>query len=1532
MESWSGLKAAEKAKIIQFAIKNGISDINQIRDTFNIYARDGHIHEGTKSDSKLHIPTREEYITQKLDSIQNAALEASRRKTQAQTTPVYAKDVYGQKYVTDVVLKGYVEDARNQVERLKAQERFRAKKNNSPEFIQGNTNTAYQSVRLAEAEKSLETAEKMLSGEIKYDGPTLSNCIANLSEFFPHGLPYGNETFSNNPKKYGFSLIDTWDVKPGDLVQKVDYSGRVHVPHHAMIYNGIDSKGEPTFNYSNGGMPYTIPNEFTGKVDTVGGYGVGKYYPDAVAKDKEHLWDVNVYRYTGTPQDSAMWTNEWLQKYGTGAEFSSGGKIHIAPSKRGTFTAAASKHGKSVQAFAAQVLAHKENYSPAMVKKANFARNARKWHKGADGMYLDTDANTRTYNDALDYFTQLGFRGKNASDLALQYAADNMQYDAGVLPEVTITPNVQKRVVIDNGTKNVHYAPHTAPVQESTESKIAAGMIGIPMAATGAGILGSYIGGADAGNALGETISFLKTPVGRAVAKKTGIDMGLSILGGEAVNDLSEIFTQNTIGQNIANATNNVPYIQDVPYGIRETIGDFVNPGYFISGPLGRLSNTASAKLANFDIQNVASAFKNNKFYPKLKRAYDRSYLGVSQKLKKGYKDLINKNSEVEQAYRNVSSAKETFRKQNTFNISPAIEAPTKQLQLEFKNPFTGEVTRDFIPLFEPRASVDLEPINLDISGDARLRKVSTIYGESLRGRNPNSAISAEIKKYTGQLENMIGNDGVIVGSTSLYKDNIIAGTPGDVEFITTRGRLKSLKNKLGATKVRDLVGVPGENIAGENLIGGSGDIEVIEQTLSGKAKGQTALEFYRIIDPEGYQKILETSVKRGKDVYELPLPISAEDLLKKIQADKSLVTKKTILDFLGSAKSKHADRARAFITNGDTQTVTSSLHEMRRSLFGKQEKSLQELYPNMRFDDVEANKEFLRYVGMPERYATNPEIIRNIVDYFDLSESVTRSSVKNALKVNQATASGAGGGGNYLRASSVGGGRIFGDYTIVMGNTLTTNNNLVHTPMDLVTAYKNSSELYKPLEADVVDILEKLTGRRFANLEDISRYTSYTRCNRSIKSLSKQFSDIADILGIRGMRTDGYNDTYFGNLSLREDMPQNMVYSKHDSSPLEVGGWWQKRAIERTTSIDYLQNNDLGEYSVYIPDKYKTNGVFDNEKFQKAVGKLREETNELIKKAAKGSKELDRLRARNLLLNELKDKKENALDLVAYILLTLNIAGVVGTGAYAFVGSDAYDNMLEGFENIGNKIKSNIENKPTPRGSKTTDESEIEQHEHSTGGPLYLYPFSFQKNPSRRTPVVRYADGGDMFTPNENIQNVQMWLNKGTRFQKQRPGTVNIQDITDKLNPFGADNQYVWDDAEHNSYSAFRRNPDYRESVIPKVEANISQLSVNPVTVPKINVSIPKPSLLQKRATNLNWVPEEIAFNPAFGYETFHLENSPYYGIKYYSIPGAANAGEGSYAVLDSTVMGIPIQELNNRIFDYRTKNGGWNSFSTPD
>ena len=61
--------------------------------------------------------------------------------------------------------------------------------------------------------------------------------------------------------------------------------------------------------------------------------------------------------------------------------YNSGKDIHIKPSKRGTFTKAAKAHNMSVQGFANKVLKNPGNYSTAMIKKANFARNAAKWNR-----------------------------------------------------------------------------------------------------------------------------------------------------------------------------------------------------------------------------------------------------------------------------------------------------------------------------------------------------------------------------------------------------------------------------------------------------------------------------------------------------------------------------------------------------------------------------------------------------------------------------------------------------------------------------------------------------------------------------------------------------------------------------------------------------------------------------------------------------------------------------------------------------------------------------------------------------------------------------------------------------------------------------------------------------------------------------------------------------------------------------------------------------------------------------------------------
>lgn len=104
-----------------------------------------------------------------------------------------------------------------------------------------------------------------------------------------------------------------------------------------------------------------------------------------IARDyvEQNNWDRAV--------DAYKWDNWPLVPQYEPNEYKNGGGIHIKPSKKGTFTAAAKKHGKSVQAFASQVLAHPENYSTAMRKKANFARNAAKWHGYGGHIYDGTE-------------------------------------------------------------------------------------------------------------------------------------------------------------------------------------------------------------------------------------------------------------------------------------------------------------------------------------------------------------------------------------------------------------------------------------------------------------------------------------------------------------------------------------------------------------------------------------------------------------------------------------------------------------------------------------------------------------------------------------------------------------------------------------------------------------------------------------------------------------------------------------------------------------------------------------------------------------------------------------------------------------------------------------------------------------------------------------------------------------------------------------------------------------------------------------
>jgi hypothetical protein len=71
--------------------------------------------------------------------------------------------------------------------------------------------------------------------------------------------------------------------------------------------------------------------------------------------------------------------------------------IHLDPAKKGTFTAAATKHGMGVQQFAKHVLSNKDKFSSLMVQKANFAKNAAKWKHEFGGLIDTNEAEMTKY-------------------------------------------------------------------------------------------------------------------------------------------------------------------------------------------------------------------------------------------------------------------------------------------------------------------------------------------------------------------------------------------------------------------------------------------------------------------------------------------------------------------------------------------------------------------------------------------------------------------------------------------------------------------------------------------------------------------------------------------------------------------------------------------------------------------------------------------------------------------------------------------------------------------------------------------------------------------------------------------------------------------------------------------------------------------------------------------------------------------------------------------------------------------------------
>lgn len=147
--------------------------------------------------------------------------------------------------------------------------------------------------------------------------------------------------------------------------------------------------------------------------------------------------------------------------------FALGGGIHIKKSHRGLFTKEAKEHGMGVQEFASHVLANKDKYSPEVVKRANFARNATKFALGGD-----MQTNGSDFSDGLQVISAGGSHESNPYD-GVQLGTDAQGKPNLVEEGETIFDDYvfSKRIKADAQTKKRFHVGKNADISYADLSK-----------------------------------------------------------------------------------------------------------------------------------------------------------------------------------------------------------------------------------------------------------------------------------------------------------------------------------------------------------------------------------------------------------------------------------------------------------------------------------------------------------------------------------------------------------------------------------------------------------------------------------------------------------------------------------------------------------------------------------------------------------------------------------------------------------------------------------------------------------------------------------------------------------------------------------------------------------------------------------------------------------------------------------------------------------------------------------------------------
>ena len=390
---WEALSMPEKAEMMKVAVRNGITNLQDIRQKYNEFAEGGNIYkEGGKKKSSSANPSAQRamryFMDKGLTDYQAAGLVGNLMRESGMNPQALNK---GSKAY------GLAQWLGPRKKALFARYGNNPSPENQLDFIWSELNSTHRNgLRHLRSSKSAEEAARNAMGYYEFSaGPEAA--IANMRK-------YGQDGEGSMRKGISFASslmrqpVPAYNSRQNEAAQlslqesTIPSEGFIYTPLNPQVFGIADT---PSYTIN-------VPDQTLASEPQVEESSVSLYSPEEL--DRQERIDRlsafnNVLRMT-SPQGSG---NVFLNAIGmlTGNAFADGGGIHIKPENRGKFTALKKRTGHSATWF-------KEHGTPAQRKMATFALNARHWKHGLGGnLFSGEDTPTQQMQVGKDYWAQL---------------------------------------------------------------------------------------------------------------------------------------------------------------------------------------------------------------------------------------------------------------------------------------------------------------------------------------------------------------------------------------------------------------------------------------------------------------------------------------------------------------------------------------------------------------------------------------------------------------------------------------------------------------------------------------------------------------------------------------------------------------------------------------------------------------------------------------------------------------------------------------------------------------------------------------------------------------------------------------------------------------------------------------------------------------------------------------------------------------------------------------------------------------------